>query len=55
MNSIKYIVMLTMLLLSLDTTFTATEKVNERINFIENKINEMTIEEKIGQMLMIYD
>jgi len=55
MNSIKYIVMLTMLLLSLDTTFTATEKVNERINFIENKINEMTIEEKISQMLMIYD
>lgn len=55
MNSIKYIVMLTMLLLSFDTTFTTTEKVKERINFVENKINEMTIEEKIGQMLMIYD
>lgn len=55
MNSIKYIVMLAVLLTSFETTIETTKKVNERVSFIESKVNEMTIDEKIGQMLMIYD
>jgi len=55
MNFLKYVVMLTVLLISLDTTFTVSKKVDEKANFIKTKMSEMSLDEKIGQMLMIYD
>jgi len=53
MNYIKYIIIVFILFISI--AFFVNDEKFSKTNFIQSKINEMTIDEKIGQMLMIYD